>query len=198
NGVTPPDELLRKLCLLFGWNYNQILQKINSQSSVLLGNLQPLIHAKEIQARLPKQELMEIPDISGPVPLHEQILKARVHADQNVEGISILLQINPELYEQIESGIVFPDPDLLKRISSLFGWNYNELLNREKSSHFSELLPAITSLNSPDSSITEIKLRNILRDISDTWRKLSKDQQQTLLMQLEFLRGSMGNMDHEN
>ena len=48
----------------------------------------------------------------------EQILKARVHADQNVEGISILLQINPELYEQIESGIVFPDPDLLKRISS--------------------------------------------------------------------------------
>ena len=33
----------------------------------------------------------------------EQILKARVHADQNVEGISILLQINPELYEQIES-----------------------------------------------------------------------------------------------
>jgi len=108
------------------------------------------------------------------------------------------LQINPELYEQIESGIVFPDPDLLKRISSLFGWNYNELLNREKSSHFSELLPAITSLNSPDSSITEIKLRNILRDISDTWRKLSKDQQQTLLMQLEFLRGSMGNMDHEN
>ncbi len=198
NGVTPPDELLRKLCLLFGWNYNQILQKINSQSSVLLGNLQPLIHAKEIQARLPKQELMEIPDISGPVPLHEQILKARVNADQNVEGISILLQINPELYEQIESGIVFPDPDLLKRISSLFGWNYNELLNREKSSHFSELLPAITSLNSPDSSISDIKLRNILREISETWRKLSKDHKQTLLKQLEFLRGSMGNMDHEN
>ena len=174
------------------------MQKINSQRSVLLGNLQPLIHAKEIQARLPKQELMEIPDISGPVPLHEQILKARVNADQNVEGISILLQINPELYEQIESGIVFPDPDLLKRISSLFGWNYNELLNREKSSHFSELLPAITSLNSPDSSISDIKLRNILREISETWRKLSKDHKQTLLKQLEFLRGSMENMDHEN
>ncbi|MDG1488231.1 MAG: hypothetical protein P8R40_08585, partial [SAR324 cluster bacterium] len=91
-----------------------------------------------------------------------------------------------------------PDPDLLKRISSLFGWNYNELLNREKSSHFSQLLPAITSLDSPDSSITEIKLRKILEEIVENWQKISKEQQQTLLTQLEFLRGSMENMDHEN
>ncbi len=121
-----------------------------------------------------------------------------MNADQNVEGISLLLQINPELYEQIESGTANPDPDLLKRISSLFGWNYNELLNREKSSHFSQLLPAITSLDSPDSSITEIKLRKILEEIAENWQKISKEQQQTLLTQLEFLRGSMENMDHEN
>jgi len=198
NGVIPPDEFLRKLCSLFGWNYKQILQKINSQSSVLLSNRPPLLHAREIQARLPKQEVLEIPEVPPPVPLHEQILQARMNADQNVEGISLLLQINPELYEQIESGTVNPDPDLLKRISSLFGWNYNELLNREKSSHFSQLLPAITSLDSPDSSITEIKLRKILQEIAENWQEISKEQQQTLLTQLEFLRGSMENMDHEN
>ena len=198
NGVIPPDEFLRKLCSLFGWNYKQILQKINSQSSVLLSNQPPLLHAREIQARLPKQEVLEIPEVPPPVPLHEQILQARMNADQNVEGISLLLQINPELYEQIESGTVNPDPDLLKRISSLFGWNYNELLNREKSSHFSQLLPAITSLDSPDSSITEIKLRKILEEIAENWQGISKEQQQILLTQLEFLRGSMENMDHEN
>ncbi|MDP6656623.1 MAG: helix-turn-helix transcriptional regulator [SAR324 cluster bacterium] len=198
NGVIPPDEFLRKLCSLFGWNYKQILQKINSQSSVLLSNQPSLLHAIEIQARLPKQEVLEIPEVPPPVPLHEQILQARMNADQNVEGISILLQINPELYEQIESGTVNPDPDLLKRISSLFGWNYNELLNREKSSHFSQLLPAITSLDSPDSSITEIKLRKILQEIAENWQGISKEQQQILLTQLEFLRGSMENMDHEN
>ena len=36
NGVTPPDELLRKLCLLFGWNYNQILQKIKLKQFVII------------------------------------------------------------------------------------------------------------------------------------------------------------------
>jgi transcriptional regulator with XRE-family HTH domain len=197
NGVIPPDELLRKLCSLFGWNYKQILQKINSQSSVLLGNLQPLLHAREIQARLPKQEALEIPDVPAPVALHKKILQARLNVDQNVEGISLLLQINPELYEQIESGKVNPEPALLKRISSLFSWNYHELLNREKSSHYRQLLPAITSLDSPDSSITEIKLRKILQEIAENWYKITKEQQQTLLTQLEFIRGSMENMDHE-
>lgn len=197
NGVIPPDELLRKLCSLFGWNYKQILQKINSQTSVLLGKRQPLFHVRDIQARLPKQEELEIPDVPAPVPLHEQILQARMKADQNVEGISLLLQINPELYEQLESGTVNPDPDLLKRISSLFGWNYHELLNREKNSQFSQLLPAITSLDSPDSSITEIKLRKVLQEITENWQKITKEQQKILLTQLAFIRGSMENMDQD-
>jgi transcriptional regulator with XRE-family HTH domain len=196
--VIPPDELLRKLCSLFGWNYKQILQKINSQSSVLLVNRQPLLHAREMQARLPKQEALEIPDMPPPVLLHEQILQARINVDQNISGIALLLQINPELYEEIESGAVNPDPDLLKRISSLFGWNYHEMLTREKSSHFSQLLPAITSLDSADSSITEIKLRKVLQEIAINWQKITKEQQQTLLAQLEFLSGSMENMDLEN
>ena len=133
-----------------------------------------------------------------PVPLHEQILQARINVDQNVAGISLLLQISPELYEEIESGTVNPDPDLLKRISSLFGWNYHELLNREKSSHFSQLLPAITSLDSADSSITEIKLRKVLQEITENWPKITKEQQKILLTQLAFIRGSMENMDQED
>ena len=196
-GVVPPDELLRKLCSLFGWNYKQILQKVNSQSSVLLSNRQPLIHAREIQARLPKQEVLEIPDMPPPVPLHEQILQARINVDQNVAGISLLLQINTELYEEIESGNINPDPDLLKRISSLFGWNYHDLLNREKSSHYSQLLPAITSLDSAELSITEINLKKVLQEIAINWQKITKEQQQTLLTQLKFLSSSMENMDFE-
>ena len=175
----------------------QMLQKINSQSSVLLGCRQPLLHAREIQARLPKQEALEIPDIPPPIPLNEQILQARINVDQNVEGISLLLQINTELYEEIESGTVNPDPDLLKRISSLFGWNYHELLTREKRSHYSRIFPAITSLDSADPSVTEINLRKVLQEIAINWQRISKEQQQTLLAQLQFLSGSMENMDIE-
>ena len=167
DGVIPPDHLLRKLCSLFGWNYKQVLQKINSQATVLLGNRQPLLHAREIQARLPKMELPEFPEVAPPVPLHEKILQARKNADQNVAGISLLLQINSEFYEQIESGTVKPDPDLLKRISALFGWNYHDLLKREKNSQFSQLIPAITTLDSAEHSITEMKLKKVHR--KDKW-----------------------------
>ena len=190
-GVIPPDDLLRKLCSLFGWNYKQILQKINTQSTVLFGNRQPLLHAKEIRARLPKLELPDIPDVPAPVSLHVKILEARTEAKQNVDGISLLLQINPELYEQIESGTVNPDPDLLKRISSLFGWNYHELLQREKRSQLSKLQPAVTSLDSSDSSITEAKLREIQGEIAANWQQISREKQETILTHLELVSKMM-------
>ena len=197
DGAIPNDELLRKLCLLFGWNYKQILQKVNSQNSIFYGTQQPLFLASEVKARMPKQETIDFPDIPPPLQLHEQILQARMNADQNVEGISLLLQINPELYEQIESGYVKPDPDLLKRISALFDWNYNELLNREKNSQYSQLLPAITSLDNSESSIEIIKLRQILDEISDYWHVLNEDQKKTIFSQIEFIRDSMENMSHD-
>jgi len=87
-----------------------------------------------MQARLPKIELPEIPNIPEGVTLHELIQQSRIEAKQTVEGISLLLQISTEYYEQIEAGEVFPEQELLKRICSLFGWNYHELLQREKRS----------------------------------------------------------------
>ena len=150
-----------------------------------------------MQARLPKIELPEIPDIPEGVTLHELIQQSRIEAKQNVEGISLLLQISTEYYEQIEAGEVFPEQELLKRICSLFGWNYHELLNREKNSQFSQLLPAIIVRDSPDNSLTEIKLRKVQQEISENWQKISKEQQKTLLTQLEFIRGSMEKMVDE-
>ena len=185
--LLPSDDLLRKLCSLFGWNYKQIQQKISRQSTVLYGTRQPPLTASEIQARLPKIELPEITDIPAPVSLHEQIQQARIRAEQNVEGISLLLQVNPEYYEQIEAGDVIPDQDLLKRISSLFGWNYHEMLHREKSSQYSQLQPAVISLDSLDSSITEIKLRESQEKIAENWRQISREQQEILLTQLELV-----------
>jgi hypothetical protein len=37
-----------------------------------------------------------------------------------------------------------------------------------------------------------------MQKISLNWQKITKEQQQTLLAQLEFLSGSMENMDLEN
>ena len=196
--LLPPDDLLRKLCSLFGWNYKQIQQKISRQSTVLYGTRQPPLTASEIQARLPKIELPEITDIPAPVSLHEQIQQARIRAEQNVEGISLLLQVNPKYYEQIEAGDVIPDKDLLKRISSLFGWNYHEMLNREKSSQYGQLQPAVTSLDSAVSSKTEKKLREVQEKIVENWREITRDRQETLLTQLELISEMMERWKNED
>ena len=77
-GLIPPDDMLRKLCSLFGWNYKKIQQKISRQSTVLYGTRQPPISVSEIQSMLPKVELPEIKDFPTPVSLHEQIQQARI------------------------------------------------------------------------------------------------------------------------
>jgi len=198
DGFLPPNETIRKICTLFGWNFKQIRQKINAQSTAQFGNRQPLLDVKEIQSRLPKLELPEMTDFEKPISLHEQIHQARIDADQNVEGISLLLQINPEFYEKIESGLIHPDPELLKRISSLFGWNYHDLLIREKSSHYKQLIPTITKLDSENSSLTEKKLRQIQEEIAVKWDSIPEEHQDTLLRQMEFLLGSMKNLNQSD
>ena len=194
SGLVPPDNIIRKLCSLYGWNYKQIQQKIKTQSTLILGTRQPPLPASEIKARLTKVEIPEIVETSSGVSLNEQIKRARVEADQNVEGISLLLQINPEYYKQIESGDVVPEPELLKRISTLYGWNYHEILNREKNAQLSEFQPTVTILESSDSSVNELKLRETQAEIAENWKNIPKDNQQTLLTQLEFIRDSMKNL----
>ena len=196
-GLVPSDKILRKLCSLYGWNYKQIQQKIKTQSTHILGTRQPPLPANEIQAILPNVEIPYIEEVSPGVSLHEQIKQARVQADQSVEGISLLLQINPEYYQQLESGEVLPNPELLKKISTLYGWNYHEILNREKSSQLSQLQPTVTVLESSDASVNELKLRETQAEIAENWKNIPKDNQQTLLTQLEFIRDSMKKLDDE-
>ena len=196
-GLVPPDNILRKLCSLYGWNYKQIQQKIKTQSTYIFGPNQPPLPVNEIQARLPKVEIPDIEEVSPNVSLHDQIKRARVEADQNVEGISLLLQINTEYYERIESGDAIPDPELLKKISTLHGWNYYEILNREKSTQLSQLQPTVTILESSDSSVYELKLRETQAEIAEKWNNISRENQQTLLTQLEFIRDSMKNLEGE-
>ncbi len=197
SGLVPPDNILRKLCSLYGWNYKQIQQKIKTQSTHILGTRQPPLSASEIQARLPKVEIPDIPETSPGVLLHELIKQARIEADQNVEGISLLLQINSEYYQQIESGDAVPEPELLKKISTLYGWNYHEILNREKSIQLNQLQPTVTFLESSKSSVNEVRLSETQAEISENWKNISREDQQTLLTQLEFIRDSMKNLEGE-
>tara|TARA_Y100001970_G_C14165265_1_gene820914 strand:+ start:354 stop:1343 length:990 start_codon:yes stop_codon:yes gene_type:complete len=198
DGLLPPNELTRKICTLFGWNFKEIKQKINAQSKIIFHSNQQNIDPKKNKIKLSDNESHSIKKFKPPAPLNEILLKARKDAKQNIEGISILLQISPELYEKIESGSIIPEPDLLKRISSLFGWNYHDMLKREKSSNYGHLLPIVTKLDLKESSFSEIKLRKIQNEIEEKWRNISRDQQETMLKQLDFLLGSMEKLNKDD
>ena len=86
---------------------------------------------------------------------------------------------------------------MLKKISTLYGWNYHEILNREKSEQLSQLQPAVTILKSSDFSFNEVKLRETQTEITENWKNISREDQQTLLIQLEFIRDSMKNLEGE-
>ena len=86
---------------------------------------------------------------------------------------------------------------MLKKISTLYGWNYHEVLNREKSAQLIQLQPTVNILESSDTSVNDFKLRETQAEIAENWKTISKENQQTLLTQLEFIRDSMKNLEGE-
>ena len=79
----------------------------------------------------------------------------------------------------------------------MYGWNYHEILNREKSEQLSQMQPTVTILKSSDTSVNELKLRETQTEIAENWKNISREDQQTLLTQLEFIRDSMKNLEGE-
>ena len=79
----------------------------------------------------------------------------------------------------------------------MYGWNYHEILNREKSEQLSQLQPSVTILKSSDSNVNDLKLRETQVEISENWKNISREDQKTLLTQLEFIRDSMKNLEGE-
>ena len=57
--------------------------------------------------------------------------------------------------------------------------------------------PTITILKSSDSSVNDVKLRETQAEIVENWKNISREDQQTLLTQLEFIRDSMKNLECE-
>ena len=103
-GVTPPDELLRKICSMFEWNYRQVRQRLITSTNPSFGGYQPPLSAREIRSRFPNKpdtpEWNEVPP-ENRFSLGERLREAREEFGQPAEALALLLQISPELYEAV-------------------------------------------------------------------------------------------------
>jgi Helix-turn-helix. len=83
----------------------------------------------------------ELPEIQAPQPLNQRIRQAREEVSQSIEGLALLLQLNPEYYEKLESGEITPDEELLKKICALFFFYLPGTDQRRKAFQFKRFSP---------------------------------------------------------
>ena len=114
----PPDEILQRLCSLFEWNYKDIKR---------LADNTPNSKPKENNRGNKQQVSGEGASYDiAPTPLAGRVRDARNNAGQDIKGISTLLGVSTDYYEEIEAGLVPPDK-LLRKLCSLYGWNYMQI-----------------------------------------------------------------------
>ena len=133
----------------------------------------------------------ELPEIQAPQPLNQRIRQAREEVSQSIEGLALLLQLNPEYYEKLESGGITPDEELLKKICALFQWNYQELIKEERRSSFKDFHLGQNQLKNRSLHDANRELKLVVRDINEDWSHLNREQQRLLLNQLELIRDTM-------
>ena len=187
----PDDELLRRICGLFHWNYNEILQKLRTRHNPVFSTSRPILSYEEIRQDGNITEISQLPDIQPSITLNKRIREAREEVSQSIEGIALLLQLNPEYYEQIESGTIQPDEELLKRISALYQWNYQDLIKEERRSSFKDFHIPQNLLQNRSLNDASREMKQVVRNITEEWGQLNQEQQRLLLNQLELIRDTI-------
>lgn len=185
-GILPSAELLQKICSLFGWNYNEIKQKLINRHSPHLGSL-PALPVKAVKSMIPK--------ISSPLKEKNQtkhdslalrLKTARETVGQTSEAVALLLNVSEDYYLSLENGKV-PDNLMLQKICALFEWNFQEIRLLIQKSGFSPLQTVLSPQYKRGGFLTK-KFDTLIEDIEEHWEKLSTEKKELLLAQIELVR----------
>lgn len=128
-GEAPNDNLLKKLCQVFEWNYSDIKQLLLKASNARF-------LAEKNKAGLKLESLNQLPKAMEGLSFGEILLQARLKQGATLESLALLLNISEEELAEYESGEI-PGEDMLKKICSLFEWNYKEILAHLRNRGFS-------------------------------------------------------------
>ena len=89
--------------------------------------------------------------------LNKKILEFREDIGQSIEGLALLMQMDPEEYARLEKDWIPPD-DILRRLCALFEWNYQEikrLADNTPSARRSKTIPPNQQSSSVDHTYAE-------------------------------------------
>ncbi|MBF0237856.1 MAG: hypothetical protein HQM12_09140 [SAR324 cluster bacterium] len=190
NNVIPPEDLLKRICSLFSWNYIQVKRMLYQQTSPRMVSVQPPLSLKTFQSKMPQQAVIPGPAQQpvSPETFANRLYQGRIDSGQPAHAIALLLNIDLDHYQNIENGASFPDKELLRKIAALFRWNFRELELLLHNENIQAFQPSVVKRYSNESDGKLQRLHQLQAQIEDNWTTLSSEQQEMILIQLETLK----------
>ena len=84
--------------------------------------------------------------------LNEMIREFREDIGQSIEGLALLMQMEPDEFAQLEGNWIPPD-DILQRLCVLFEWNYRDI--KRLADKTPSLKPRLNDPEKHESSLTD-------------------------------------------
>ena len=188
----PDEETLKRLCLMMEWNYYDT-QRLIINEMISPHRPNPGVTDGETAVAA---ALEGVPG-AGQAPsggtrnsLGERLQEVRMITGQSTEIIALMLNIEEEEYKRLEEGAP-PSDEVLRRISMVYNWNYQDLISVLRSEHAKSFQPSRVGMPFLGATAQTSRLRQIGRELEGMFIRLSDSEQQMVLAQMELIRDTM-------
>jgi len=191
----PDEDTLKRLCLMMEWNYYDTQRLIINE---MISPRRPAPAGAGDQDAPHNDPAAQSRTARGgpPAPaagrngLGERLREVRMITGQSMDIISLMLNIDEEEYKRLEEGMQ-PSDELLRRISMVYNWNYQDLISVLRSEHAKNFQPSRVGMPFLGSTAQSARLRQVIGEMEGLFVKLSDADQQMILGQLELIRDSI-------
>lgn len=209
SGQYPDDETLRRICTLLGWNYYDT-QRLLINEMIAPRNLARAPAKGEARSKAPPPPATVAGEPAPPptAPLEQagsgsraarptqpetlgsRLREVRLVTGQSVDVIAMLLNTDAETYMALEAG-ASPSDEMLRRISSVYRWNYQELLNLLRSEHAHSFQPVRVGTPYPAATADLEKLKALNQEVQNIFYRMNPQERVRVLAQIELIRDTM-------
>jgi transcriptional regulator with XRE-family HTH domain len=185
----PDDDTVRRLCVMMEWNYLETQRLIRNEMSspTRLTGPVPAGRHGAIPGGMTGATASAAPRNDS---LAGRMREVREYTGQSADIIAALLHLSPEQYARLEAGEM-PGDDLLRRISMVYNWNYQELATSLRAEQARNLQPRLRGNPFPGTSQRGERLRTLCRELEAQFGTLPDAEQEVVLAQLDLIRGTM-------
>ena len=189
----PDEETLKRLCLMMEWNYYDTQRLIINE--MISPHRDAVPEAEEPGGQLgrpspPTEGERTHPAAPKTTSLGERLREVRLVTGQSIDIIALMLGIDADHYKRCEEG-EHPSDNLLRRISTVYNWNYQDLLAVLKSSQARSFQPAQVGMPYLGASGQISRVRKIFREMEEVFPLIPDEDKKFVISQLELVRDSM-------